>query len=519
MPLALFLFMAACTRQEARTARRPLRPPTTHGVVGLEYAPGLDADGGHGRVDAELGALRDGGVDFLWVDLGAVGAPARRRATEGARAVFSAVAASRASVRVALSIEASRDAGAEDELRELQQQADDVWREFANSTKFAGHYQHHLGRPLLLVSVPELDRSCAAGCADHGPWNDRGQGRFTIRFVSAFLNERPAITDAFGRARGWWSRGEAGLPCWSFMDTLAVPEHVGVSLERPLEAQWRRALDVDPAVVTLHGWDEDRRTSANFEALLRGVSSMRRRRAHAVLRDTASGIWYFRSPPGFSVETTIPWVAGAHYQPVLCDFDGDGIQDLGLRDSSVSGRGMWHFKRGPAFKLETEWSFSWATMTGPAHRALAGDFDGDGFCEIGVRDARTGRISWRRPIPDAKEQSFAWKPGPDLEPLVGDFDGDGETDAALADGADGGALSVRLGPAFVREETKPLPLARATLFAGDFDGDGRAELASYDFRDHGWGLGRFSIECRDGGVESFSWASGTNYQVLAGDIR
>ncbi len=512
----LLVLMAACSRQESRAVKPLLRPPTTHGVVGLNYAPVLDGDAG--LAGQEFVALRDGGVDFLWVDLGAPGDASRREAERGARAVFDALASTRAGLRVVLAFEAPRDAGVEVEHASLQQQADEVWREYANSSKFANHYQHLYGRPLLLVSVPAIDGSCAAGCVGHAAWNDRGQSRFTIRFVSAFLNEQPGIADAFGRARGWWSRQENGLPSWAYQASHALPEHVGISLERGLDEQWRRALDVDPAVVTLHGWAQQRRTSTNLEVLVRSASVARLRRSHAVLRDTKTGIWYFRSPPGFTVETTIPWVAGAHYEPVLCDFDGDGVQDLGLRDSSASGRGAWHFKRGPGFKFESEWSFRWDAKTGPEYRALAGDFDGDGFCEIAVRHAPSGVIAWRRPIPEAPEKSLTWTAGAQLEPLAGDFDGDGQTDVALADLADGGVLHSRFGPTFVRENERALAFG-PSWFNGDFDGDGRAELARYDFRDHGWGLGRFSIEWRDGGMETFSWASGQNYQVLAGDIR
>lgn len=512
----LVLLMAACSRQESRAVKPLLRPPTTHGVVGLSYSPALDADGGL-ATPQQLAELRDGGVDFLWVDLGLPDEAGRGGATRGARALFEALARSRTGMRAVFAVEAPADAGVEAEQASLQQQADLVWREYANGAKFANHYQHLHGRPLLLVSVPVIEGSCAAGCAGGGAWNDRGQGRFTIRFVSAFLGQQ-GIADAFGRAHAWWSRRESGLPVWTFQDARAQPEHVGLSLEGGLESQWRRALDVDPTVVTLHGWQGAQRTNANLGALLQGARVARLRRSHAVLRDTKTGIWYFRAPPGFTVETTIPWVAGAHYEPLLCDFDGDGVQDLGLRDSSVSGRGTWHFKRGPGFTFESEWSFAWPSTAGTDSRALAGDFDGDGFCEIGVRHAPSGVITWRRPIPAAPERSFAWVAGAQLEPLVGDFDGDGKTDVALVDSSDGGLLRARYGPAFANERERPLAPG-AAWFSGDFDGDGQSELGRYDFRDHGWGLGRFSIEWRDGGLETFEWASGQNYQVLAGDIR
>lgn len=505
------LFMAACQRQEVRSPRALVRPPTTHGVVGLQYEVGADRDSGFERFEAEVLAVSDAGVDFLWVDL-------RPHAEAGgAREVFSMLARSRSRLRVAVSIESPTDAGVDAEQASLQEQADEVWSAYANSARFADAYQHLHGRPLLLVSVPVIANSCAAGCESNRAWNDRAQGRFTIRFVSSFLNRESEIADAYGRARGWWSRREEGLPVWSYQDSIALPEHVGISLEGVLDQQWRRALDVDPAVVTLHGWARERRTTSNLEALSNGAAFARRRRSHTVLRDTTTGVWYFRSAPGFTVETTISWVSGAHYEPLLCDFDGDGVQDLGLRDSSLSGQGRWHFKRGPKFDFQTEWSFAWTTTSGPDYRALAGDFDGDGFCEIGVRHTPSGVVSWRRPIPDSKEHSLSWTAGAQFEPFVGDFDGDRQTDVALAESH--GDVHVRFGPDYIREGALRAPAFAPVIFSGDFDGDGRSELASYDFRDHGWGLGRFAIEWRDGGVETFSWASGANYQVLAGDIR
>ncbi len=54
-------------------------------------------------------------------------------------------------------------------------------------------------------------------------------------------------------------------------------------------------------------------------------------------RNSATGVFTMRNGPSFANQVTYPWAVGANYQPFAADFNADKVADLGLRDST-----QWH---------------------------------------------------------------------------------------------------------------------------------------------------------------------------------
>jgi hypothetical protein len=81
--------------------------------------------------------------------------------------------------------------------------------------------------------------------------------------------------------------------------------------------------------------------------------------------------------------------SGDIYQPYTGDFNGDGYTDIGMRNP-VTGR--FFFWPGPTYN-STQETFDWES--GLNFTAFCGDFNGDGFDDVGLRDSNNGRIDIR----------------------------------------------------------------------------------------------------------------------------
>jgi hypothetical protein len=158
--------------------------------------------------------------------------------------------------------------------------------------------------------------------------------------------------------------------------------------------------------------------------------------ANIILRDSLSGAWSFRFGRG-ATETdktnfskTFSWATGSHYQMISGDFNNDGLNDIGLRDSNT---GRWHFafNNGNHRYYNTR-NFDW--VSGSHYQPIVGDFNGDNRTDIALRDASNGR--WHFAFFNGTKyyhntRNFNWVSGRHYQPLVGDFNGDNKTDIAL----------------------------------------------------------------------------------------
>lgn len=150
-------------------------------------------------------------------------------------------------------------------------------------------------------------------------------------------------------------------------------------------------------------------------------------------------------------------------EPVLGDWNGDGITDLGLRQIGT-GR----------FVLKTPARTRRMIFGSAADQPIAGDWDGDGRFEVGVRKSGSNTFALRNRDGSSSTIRFG---GPKMLPVTGDWDGDGVTDLGVYNSgtavfrlreADGSVTRVQLG------EPGSLPIA------GDWNRDGVTELGTWN---------------------------------------
>ena len=165
--------------------------------------------------------------------------------------------------------------------------------------------------------------------------------------------------------------------------------------------------------------------------------------------------WHIRYGDGngqFSGQTLYEWYGSDLFaQPFVADFNGDGNADIGLWTPGMDedylntqphwenwgggGAGNWHIRYGDGsggFSGQTQ--YKWVVDL--EARPIAGDFNGDGFGDIGVW---TPEGEWVIRRGDGMgqfdhETSFTWGGGPNdpsednKRPIVGDFNSDGYSD-------------------------------------------------------------------------------------------
>ena len=236
------------------------------------------------------------------------------------------------------------------------------------------------------------------------------------------------------------------------------------------------------------------------------------------LREPPTGMFYLRLGDGKGNFTEIGshgWTAdtkGGPYQPFAGDFNRDGIWDIGLRQPST---GTFYFRLGDGKGNFTEIGSHPGTSDsqGGIYRPFAGDFDKDGFGDIGVFEARTGKLHIK--LGDGRGNFSHWavnqwtedsKGGP-YEPFAGDFNRDGIWDIGLRQPSTG-TFYFRLGDGkgnFTEIGSQPwTSFSQGGIyrpFAGDFNKDGFADIGVFEAR-----TGKLHIKLRDGRGNFSHWA-------------
>ena len=132
-----------------------------------------------------------------------------------------------------------------------------------------------------------------------------------------------------------------------------------------------------------------------------------------------------RSKSSFQIRqatTTHPRIivfGSATDQPVVGDWDGDGISDVGVRTPATK-----------TFQLRTAAGVTPIVFGASGDLPVAGDWDGDGTWEIGVR--RAGSSTFRLRGADGTVTAVKLGDSNDL-PVTGDWDGDGRSDLGVYD--------------------------------------------------------------------------------------
>jgi len=208
-----------------------------------------------------------------------------------------------------------------------------------------------------------------------------------------------------------------------------------------------------------------------------------------VAHDAGTGQWSFREGEG-AVESIFFGVPGD--VPLLCDWDGDGHDTVGLYRS---GRGFVYLRNANTLGL-ADIDFFFGI---PSDVPVCGDWDGDGADSIGVYRPHEQRFYLR----NANSLGFA-----DFDfqfgvagdrPVVGDWDGDGIDTVGVFRAATGVVHGLE-------GETIPVWGSGHPVVA-DFTGRGRDGVASYSD-----GVLAFGA---DGAGQLLRWATGSQ-SVLAG---
>ncbi len=186
-------------------------------------------------------------------------------------------------------------------------------------------------------------------------------------------------------------------------------------------------------------------------------------------RNSATGLFTMRYGPSFTRQTTYPWATGTNYQPFAADFDSDRIADLGLRDDRS---GTFYIKHGPAFADQL--TYGWTP--GANLQVVAADFNADTKADIGLRDATTGLFSMKNGPTFESLRTYQSVAGSDYQVMAADFNGDRMADLGLRNTASG-VIAVHMGPTYAGQVTQPWTQgAGYQVFATDFNRDGVADL-------------------------------------------
>jgi murein DD-endopeptidase MepM/ murein hydrolase activator NlpD len=153
-------------------------------------------------------------------------------------------------------------------------------------------------------------------------------------------------------------------------------------------------------------------------------------------------------------------------QPIAGDWDGDGLANPGVRTPSTR-----------TFTLRTPAGLTSIVLGGVKDLAITGDWDGDGRTDVGVRRAR--KPVWLLRMGDGTISRARFGLVADL-PITGDWDGDGKTDLGTYDRATS-TFTLRLVGADGLAWTAQVPFGTSgdLPVTGDWDGDGRTDVGTW----------------------------------------
>jgi hypothetical protein len=173
---------------------------------------------------------------------------------------------------------------------------------------------------------------------------------------------------------------------------------------------------------------------------------------------------------GFSINDPAGAVAvrfgGPVDEPLIGDWDGDGIDDLGVRAP-----------RGRAFKLKTAAGITKTKFGMRFDKPVSGDWAGTGLDQLGVYRPRTGTFHLRQA--DATVTVVAGGDANDV-PVTGDWNGDGRDDVGVYDRATATFTLHVLDPALgTITSVVPFGLPGDLPVVADWDGNGTTDLGSW----------------------------------------
>jgi hypothetical protein len=176
--------------------------------------------------------------------------------------------------------------------------------------------------------------------------------------------------------------------------------------------------------------------------------------------------------------------------------------DIGVYNPNNDGD--WFIRRGDGtggFANQTEWS--WGPFGNANAQMFSGDFNGDGFYDVGAYNPNNDG-NWFIRYGDGSGNfptQTAWNWGPfgnaKNQVFAGDFNGDGKWDVGMYNPNDDGNWFIRYGdgsgnfPPQTAWKWGPFANTAAQVFAGDFNGDGEWDVGVYNANSDGNWLIRY----------------------------
>jgi hypothetical protein len=133
-----------------------------------------------------------------------------------------------------------------------------------------------------------------------------------------------------------------------------------------------------------------------------------------------SGVWYLRNSnsPGAPDIAPFPFGLGP-WTPVVGDWDGDGIDGIGMVDTAT---GIWYLRNTPSQGPPDVGAFPYGL---PGWVPVVGDWNGDGTHTLGTFDPTTGIWYLRNSNTPGGPDVVPFPYGlPGWKPVAGDWDGD-----------------------------------------------------------------------------------------------
>ncbi len=218
-------------------------------------------------------------------------------------------------------------------------------------------------------------------------------------------------------------------------------------------------------------------------------------------------------------DTTYIWAAPSG-TVITGDFDGDGKDDIGVK-AGGSGSGLWRIRYATSTRGQfgSETTYAWPISAGTI---ITGDFDGDGKDDIGVKDnSGNWRIRYATSTRGqfGNETNYGWPPAPGVPVVTGDFDGDGKDDIGVKETATNNwffryATSTRGQFGGQASQTSiSWAINAGTVLSGDFNGDGRDDIGVKESASDNW-LFRYATSTRG----NFQAQTSTSWAINAGTV-
>ena len=489
-------------------------------------------------IDNHISLLSAAGIDFISIDLSN---GSQTLIVDGAKAVCKRYSESANPPKIAFFV------------------LDDATAQVVYDTFYSGAYPsslwfYYAGKPLILTA------NATTGIPTGGIWD-----QFTARkcwglenstdFWS-FKESTPPATAAFSQ----WNWPEEMSVCAATQGDGPISDPTSNRKGRDngnyFAEQWNYISRTNPTFVFITSWNEwgaqnlgDETNyifmdhflteySADLEPMSGGhgswyydlmknyISNFKRNVPNFAIRNSSNGIWYFKfyygskNLDGSNYTFSWNWASGSNYQSFVGDYNNDGYNDVGLRNTT-NGTIYFAERNQSAYAFNNNQNFNW--VSGSNYQIIAGDINNDGKLDIILRDTSNGK--WHFATQNATtwyafnhDYSFTWASGSNYQPFVGDFNKDGKLDIGLRDTTNGQWHFATQNSTYwyLFNHNNSITWASGSNYqalTGDIDLDTNWDIGLFDTTDGKIYLTNGNSAYSFPNDDDFQWISGTDYEV------